>query len=138
MTCSDMQEADQVSRCLSELNTGCLVTYLQAEDLMLNAPGGKVALLILATNDSPAMLRQTLRWLRNRWSGCPITVVSDVGSGEHEMAAREGGALFLVRPVADRQWSAILARALEVAQQSPSEPAASSDPTRQGNRLTTW
>ena len=111
MACSDMQEAVQVGRCLSEENMGCLVTYLKAEDLVLNAPNGPVALVILATDDSTKVLGQTLTWLRNRWPGCPITVVGDAGSGEHEMAARQHGATYLVRPVRDADWSAILSHA---------------------------
>lgn len=111
MACSDMKEADQVGRHLSELNTGCLVTYLKAGDFMLNTPSGKVVLVILATDDSAPVLRKSLDWLRRRWPGCPITVIGDAGCGEHEMAAREGGAVFLTRPVSAEQWSAILSHA---------------------------
>ena len=111
MACSDMQEAVQVGRCLSELNMGCLVTYLKAEDLVLNAPAGPVALVILATDDSAAVLGRTLVWLRNRWPGCPISVVGNAGCGDHEMAARENGAMYVTRPVRDAEWSAILSHA---------------------------
>ena len=111
MACSDMQEAVQVGRCLSELNMGCLVTYLKAEDLVLNTPAGPVALVILATDDSTAVLRRTLIWLRNRWPGCPISVVGNAGCGDYEMAARENGAMYLTRPVRDAEWSAILSHA---------------------------
>ena len=115
MACSDMHEADQVGRRLVELNTGCLVTYLRAGDILLNSPSGKVALVILATDESINVLRRALQWLRRRWPGCPITVVSDAGSGEYEMAARQSAATFLARPVSDEQWSAILSHALETA-----------------------
>jgi len=111
MACSDMQEADQVGRCLAELKTGCLVTYCKAEDLLLNAPGGQVALVILATNDSLPVLRGALQWLRRRWPRCPVTVVGDEGCGEHELAAREAGASFLARPVTPDEWSAVLSHA---------------------------
>jgi FixJ family two-component response regulator len=117
MACSDMQEADEVGRCLSDLKTGCLITYLKAEDLALNAPSGTVALVILATDDSSVVLGKTLDWLRHRWPRCPITVVGDVGCGEHEMAAREGGATFLTRPVSPGHWLAILSHAFSKAQQ---------------------
>jgi len=106
-----MQEAAQVGRHLSEQNMGCLVTYLKAEDLALNAPAGPVALVILATDDSAAVLRRTLIYLRNRWSNCPITVVGDAGSGSHEMVARESGATYVTRPVSDAAWSAIMSHA---------------------------
>lgn len=119
MTCSDLQEADQVGQCLSELNTGCLVTYLRAEDMIFNAPAGRVALVILATDDSPIVLRRTLQWLHHRWPRCSITVVADAGCGECEMTAREGGATFLVRPVGTEQWHAILSHALREALPAP-------------------
>ncbi len=110
MACSDMQEAAQVGRCLREQNMGCLVTYMKAEDLVLNAPAGPVALVILATNDSAPVLERTLSWLRNRWPSCPITVVGD---GTDEMVARQGGATYLTRPVSNREWSAIVSHAFD-------------------------
>lgn len=125
MACSDMQEADQVGQCLSELKSGCLVTYLKAEDLALNAPSGTVALVILATDDSATVLGKTLDWLRHRWPRCPITVVGDGGCGEHEMAAREGGATFLTRPVSPGHWLAILSHAFSLAQQG--QPTSTGD-----------
>ena len=112
MACSDMSEADQVGRQLLEQNTGCLVTYLRAEDMLLNAPAGRVALVILATDDSAETLSRTLSWLHRRWPRCPITVVGDTGCGEYELAAREGGATYLTRPVSPEAWSAILTHAL--------------------------
>ena len=112
MACADMSEADLVSRQLQELNKGCLVTNRRAEDLMCNAPAGMVALVILATTDAPTVLARTLKWLRRRWPGCPITVVGDVGSGRHEMVAREGAAWYLTRPVSAEEWAAILSHAL--------------------------
>ena len=103
-----MSEADQIGRQLLKLNSGCLVTYLRLEELMFLSPAGKVALVILAANDTPTMTRRTLSWLRHRWPGCPITVVADAGGGEQEVAAREGGANFLTRPVPMDQWREIL------------------------------
>jgi len=124
MACSDLREADQVSRQLAELNTGYLITYRRGEDLMLNAPTRKVALVILATEDDPPALRIALRWLRHNWPRCPVTVVSDAGSGEEEMAAREGGAGFLTRPVSAGQWSSLLSHALRESRvQQPSTDA---------------
>jgi len=108
MICTDMSEADQIGRQLLKLNSGCLVTYLRLEELMFLSPAGKVALVILAANDTPTMTRRTLSWLRHRWPGCPITVVADAGGGEQEVAAREGGANFLTRPVPMDQWREIL------------------------------
>ena len=112
MACADMSEADQVGQLLSEMNTGCLVTYRQAGDMMLNVPADKVALVILATDEAPAALGRTLKWLRHRWPGCPITVVGDSGANEYEMAARAGGALYLTRPVVPQNWTDILSHTL--------------------------
>lgn len=112
MICTDAGEADQVSRQLSELNKGSLVTYRGAEDLFANAPGGKVSLIILATKDQPAKIARILKWLRHRWPRCGLTVVGDVGCGEQEMAAREGGACYLTRPIPPEQWAAMLSHVL--------------------------
>jgi len=108
MVCTDMREAEQVVRQLVKFDNGCLVTYRRVEDLKLNAPTGRVALVILSNAGSPSGIRRTLRWLRHRWPRCPITIVGNAGCGEDEMAAREGGALFLTRPVGQEQWAAIL------------------------------
>ena len=123
MVCTDMGEADQVGRQLSELNNGFLITYRRAEDLMLNAPVGKVALVILATKEnSPAGLSRTLKWLKNRWPGCPVTVVGTQGGGKEELAARSGGAFFLTRPVDPQQWSALLDHVLGANRQPVAKP----------------
>lgn len=113
MACTDMNEANLVGQQLLELNNGCLVTYRRAEDLMHSPPAGKVALIILATADKPAAISRTLKWLRNRWPRCPITVVGDRGGGELEMAARQGAALYLTRPVSSAQWAGILSHVLK-------------------------
>jgi hypothetical protein len=112
MACADMSEADQVGRELLELNLGCLVTYRRSEDLVYNTPVRKVALVILAANEAPAVTRRMLKWLRNRWPRCPVAVVGETGGGEEERTAREGGALYLTRPVAPEHWSALLAHVL--------------------------
>ena len=112
LVCTDSSEADQVGRQLLEMNTGCLVTYRRVEDLMYNAPTGKVALVILATDDEPVVFSRILKWLRRVWSSCPVTVVGDVGGGKHEMAARIGGAYYLTRPVTPQQWLDVLSHVL--------------------------
>ena len=112
MACADMREADLVGKQLLEVNSACLVTYRRAEDLMYNLPTGKVALFILATADTPAVVGRTLRWLRHRWPRCPVTVVGDAGGGAHEIAAREGGAYYLTRPVSPQQWTSLVTHAL--------------------------
>ena len=71
-----------------------------------------MGLVVWAGQDSPGVLRRMLKWLRRRWPQCSITVVGDKGCGEHEMAARQGAANYLTRPVARGQWAALLAHAL--------------------------
>lgn len=112
MTCEDMSEAEAVGQTLLKLNIGVLVTYRRTCDLMLNAPAGRVAVVILATKDTPAVVCRTLQWLRHHWPRCPVTVLGDTGSGELEMAAREGGASFLTRPVTCEEWTALLSHTL--------------------------
>jgi len=99
MVCAD-EEAAQIGNELSQFDSGCLVTYRRVEDLVLNAPAGKVALVVLAGQDDPAAMRRTLHWLRRRWPDCPLAVV---GEGQQELDARKGGALFLAQLQAGRE-----------------------------------
>lgn len=108
MVCTDMSEADQLGRQLLELNNVRLVTYRRMEDLVFNAPTGKVTLVVLASCEEPAALTAMLKWLRNAWPRCPVLVVGDEGCGERERLARAGGAGFMVRPVTVDQWQAAL------------------------------
>jgi hypothetical protein len=112
MVCTDMSEAEQVGRQLSKVDMGCLVTYRRAEDLMSNAPSGRVALVILAADEDAARTSRTLVWLRRRWSRSPMVVIGDQGGGEQELIARQGGAYYLTRPVADPQWTSMLSHVL--------------------------
>ena len=111
MICAD-REAEQIGRQLSELDTGCLISYRQAADLALSSPTGKVALIVLAGEDGPAATRRMLKWLRHRWPGCPLAVVGDAGGGQEERAAREGGAMYVTRPAAPSQLWQMVAHVL--------------------------
>jgi hypothetical protein len=97
------EEADRLGHQLSDQGNACLMTYRRVEDLVLNAPAGRVALVILVAEDDPAGTRRTLRWLGHRWPGCPIMVVSTDGGLEHELAARQGGAFYLASGEAEQQ-----------------------------------
>ncbi len=112
MACADASEADQVGRRIGQLKSGCLVTYRRAEDMLSNAPRSRVALVILATDETPTRLTGMLSWLRNRWPHCPLTVVGTEGGGSYELSARSGGALYLTRPVSDGEWDAMLSHVL--------------------------
>ncbi|MBS3735354.1 MAG: hypothetical protein KGY99_10600 [Phycisphaerae bacterium] len=114
-----MSEADQIGRALSEVNSGCLVTYRRAEDLMSNAPTGQVALVVLANDDAPVHLTRTLEWLRRRWPRCPLMVVGDEGGAAGERTARAGGAMYLARPIATEQWTALLSEMLPARHEMP-------------------
>lgn len=114
LACADAREADAISLQLAQMNAGCLVAYRRAEELQRNVPLGRVAMVILATEAHPQVMRHVLRWLRQRWPRCPVTVVGNAGCGADEMVAREGGATYLTRPVAPEQWRALLEHALGV------------------------
>lgn len=111
MSCTEECEADQVGQALLQQNTGVLITYRSAMDLIQNAPRGALAMAILAGRECPAEVRTALSWLRRRHPHCPVAVVADTGCGEEELAARLGGAIFMTRPLADEQWSALLTAA---------------------------
>jgi len=112
MACQDASEAGEVSRQLSQVNSGTLITYRRAEDVLLNSPTGRVALIVLAGSEDPEAVERTLEWMRHRWPHCPIAVVGDQGGGLMEMAARKGGAFYLTRPVDPRQWAAMVQHVL--------------------------
>jgi len=129
MVCADMCQADIVSRQLSEVNSAYLVTYRRAEDLFFNRPTGRVALVILDTQADAADLTRTLKWLGHRWPRCPVTVVGAAGGGEEELAARSGGAFFLSRPVAPRQWADLLDSVLAGRSAPAPQPPDAAEPT---------
>lgn len=112
MVCGDFAEAAEVARRLLQVNTGSLVTYRRAEDLLMNTPAGRVALIILADGSDPRKVDGTLKWIRQRWARCPVVLVGDEGGGEMEMAARVNGASYLTRPVSSQQWAAMIEHAM--------------------------
>ena len=114
MACEDAAEAAHAGTLISQVNTGTLVTYRRAQDVLLNRPVGKVVLVILATAEGADAIRQTLAWLRRHWPHCPVTVIGDRGGGELEIAARAGGAAFLTRPVSPSEWAAMIHHALKM------------------------
>jgi DNA-binding NtrC family response regulator len=91
---------------------GCLMTYRRVEDMMLNCPIRRVALVILAERDSPADTQRALSRLRHRWPGCPLIVVGATGGVEHEMAARQGGAFYLTPGEAAQQLPDVVSHVL--------------------------
>ena len=112
MACEDLGEAAQVGRQLSQVNNGALITYRRAEDVMLNCPFGRVALIILASSDDPETMGRILSWMRHRWPRCPVVVIGETGGGDMELAARKGGASYLTRPVSSQQWAGLVEHVL--------------------------
>lgn len=111
MACDDAAEAAQAGRALLKVNSGLLVAYPSAGEILLNRPAGKVVLVVLAGPDDPETVERTLKWMRHRWSHCPVAVIGSGGDRALEMAARRGGASYLVRPVSDQAWEAVIGHA---------------------------
>ena len=114
VACEDAAEAAQMGSQISKVHTGTLVTYRKAEDILLNAPAGRVVLIILAADDDLTRLGKTVAWMRRRWNRCPITVVGDKGNAQQELAARSGGASYLTRPVGPHEWAALVEHVLDM------------------------
>lgn len=112
MSSTEASEEDQVGHALLQHNTGVLITYRRALDLLQNVPAGVLAMVILAAREPAADVRVALEWLRRRRHDCPVTVVADSGGGAEEIVARVGGAIFMTRPVGAAQWSALVAGAI--------------------------
>lgn len=108
MACDDAAEAAHAGQALSKVNSGLLVAYRMAGEIMLNLPAGQVVLVILAGPDDPQTVERTLKWMRHRWSHCPLAVIGSGGNRTLEMAARRGGASYLVRPVSEQTWEAMI------------------------------
>jgi FixJ family two-component response regulator len=109
--CHDPSDADAIGKQLEQMDTGSLVVYRRAVDVLHNRPAGEVVLVVLATGDEPSRLADALRRIRQRWPRCCLVVVGDVGGGRREMVARQGAALYMTRPVQAQTWAALLAHA---------------------------
>jgi len=112
VACEDAAEAADVGCHISQVHTGTLVTYRKAEDILLNAPAGRVALIVLAGGDDPSHIGRILSWIRRRWPRCPVAVIGNGGDAAMETAARIGGASYLARPVGPEQWVALVGHVL--------------------------
>lgn len=121
VACTDAAEAADISRHVSQVHTGTLVTYRRAGDILSNAPAGRVVLIILAADGDPTAIAKTLSWMRRRWPRCPVAVIGDVGGGAVEIAARTGGASYLTRPVSPEEWAALVQHVLSMHGQIASE-----------------
>jgi hypothetical protein len=111
MACQDRLETEQVGQELLKVNSGRLQAYRRIRDLICNPPTGPITSAILATHDGQAEVTEALEWIRRQWPRCLTIVIGDTGCGRQERMARQGGALFLTRPVSAEQWLAIVCHA---------------------------
>jgi len=110
--CAELSEVEPIGLLLEELNTGSLVTYSRTVELKLYPPVGEIAMFVLAGDDCPELTGTTLQWLGRYWPGTATVVVGPTGAGRHELQARTGGAIYLVRPVPRRQWQSLVKLAM--------------------------
>jgi hypothetical protein len=111
MACGDSLESLQVGEMISRLADGCLIVVDRAVQAAFLRPSGRVALVILDGSEGPEPLRPALQRIRRRWPEASAVVI---GPGEEpglELAARCGGASFLIRPVSRDTWQALLSHA---------------------------
>jgi DNA-binding NtrC family response regulator len=111
MVCVDADEASLVGQELLQVNSGALLTYRKVEDILLTAPAGRVVLIIMAGNEAPVAVDKALNTMRHRWPRSPVVVIGEPGDRELELAARRGGASYLVRPVRAQEWTALVQHA---------------------------
>jgi hypothetical protein len=113
------QERDRIGEMVAR-GSGSLLSYERVEQLAWNEPVGRVAMVILATRETPESLGRVLSFVRRRWPRTTTVVVADEGSGDVERAARGRGALFFTRPVGGQLWLDMVQHTL----QSTARPAA--------------
>jgi hypothetical protein len=96
---------------MSRMTDSRLITVDRAIQAAFLRPTGRVALVILDGSEGPEALSPALQRIRRRWPEASAVVI---GPGEEpglEMAARCGGASFLIRPVSRETWHALLSHA---------------------------
>lgn len=111
MACGDSLESSQVGDVMSRQAQGCLIRVDRAIEAVLLRPAGRVKLVILDGCEGPAELTPVLQRIRRRWPEASAVVI---GSGQEmalEIAARCGGASFLIRPVSWETWQALVCHA---------------------------
>ena len=121
MVCVDADEASLVGQELLQVNSGALLTYRKVEDILSTAPAGRVVLVILAGNEAPVAVDKALATMRHRWPRCPVVVIGEPEDRELELAARRGGASYLIRPVRHQEWTALVQHAFGKRNQVASE-----------------
>jgi hypothetical protein len=96
---------------MSRMTDGCLLRVDRAIQAAFLRPSGRVTLAVLDGSEGPESLEPALQRIRRRWPRASAVVI---GPGEEpglELAARCGGASFLIRPVSRETWQALLSHA---------------------------
>jgi hypothetical protein len=111
VACGDSLESSQVGDAMSRLTDGVLIVVDRATEAAFLRPLGRVKLVILDGREGPALLTPVLQRIRRRWPGASAVVLGPSGEPGLEIAARCGGASFLIRPVGRETWQALLSHA---------------------------
>lgn len=108
MVSSDAQDVRLVADLMRAYQACALVTYESIEQLVQSVPKGCPALAIMAVDADRAGTDRALGWVRRCWPRVPSVVISEVADTQHEVVVRRAGALYVVRPVSQAEWLAIL------------------------------
>jgi len=113
MACGDSLESSQVGEMMiSRMTEGRLITVDRAMQAAFLRPCGRVTLVILDGCEGSALLTPALQRIRRRWPEASAVVIGPSrGEPGLELAARRGGASFLIRPVSRETWQALLSHA---------------------------
>lgn len=112
MVCRDDAEAARVGQLLEGIGSGSLMTFRRTEDISSNAPRRAVSLVVMTGMSDADITRDSLRKLRRSLPRVALAVIGETSSIELEIAVREAGAIFFVKPVTDEQWVAMLEHAI--------------------------
>lgn len=104
LVCGD---GGEVSAALQDesLGGGATLFYSSASDLLRAQPAAGMVLVMFGQLVPLEQLGRLLRWARHRWPKCCMAVIGQAGQTGREMAARCGGALYLVPPDLEQQVS---------------------------------
>jgi hypothetical protein len=104
LVCGD---GGEVSAALQDesLGGGATLFYSSSSDLLRAQPAAGMVLVVFGQLVPLEQLGRLLRWARHRWPRCCMAVIGQAGQAGREMAARCGGALYLVPPDLEQQVS---------------------------------
>ena|GEM_PF-2935687 len=123
MVCADLSDIESMALSLGKLNNVSLLTYDRSAELRHNPPVGAIALFVLIDREFLESTADTLQWLDRYWPHTARAVVGETGLGKQELAARIGGAIYIVDPVSRRQWRSLVQLAVQRANRAGSSAA---------------